>query len=265
MSESEKYTSIVPLILFDSDAESVEFSEELRLRRTEPSELSKLIDRLSSDVTPYLSLLNANYVLENKLVPPSMKYWNDVIIALKLLKLGDLQVLAAFDLHEGKRISLSVYDDLNRTTLALNPYFLRKEETTDLIGLWERVQEITSKPFLTFPLRVFTEAYHKGASYDDRIVDYMVAFESLIFHGMDKSIEPAGEVMGIAVGMLLGIDQEDRTKIKMTLKNAYEVRNAKVHGNVARLKKLKAKSNVRLLSMDVEDYLRRALRRFVEE
>jgi len=265
MSEKKGFMEIVPLINFDSDAGSVKFDEKLCLRRIEPSELSNLIDKLTRDVTPYLSLLKADYVLENKIVPLSTKHWNDVILALKLLKLGDLQVLAAFHLNEENRISLSIHDDLHRSTLALNPYFLKKEETTELTKLWERVQGMTSKPYLSFPLRVFAEAYKKGASYDDRIVDYMVAFESLIFHGMDKTIEPAGKVMGIAVSMLLGIDQENRTKIKMTLKNAYEVRNAKVHGNVAKLKKLKAKSNVRLLSMNVEDYLRHALRRFIEE
>lgn len=265
MSEKKGFMEIIPLINFDSDAESVNFVEKLCLRRVEPGELSGLIDKLSRDATPYLSLLEADYVLENKIVPPSMKNWYDVILALKLLKAGDLQVLAAFHLDEKNRVSLGVYDDLNRTTLALKPYFLKKDETMELTKLWKRVQGMTSKPYLNFPLRVFTEAYKKGAAYEDRIVDYMIAFESLIFHGLDKSIEPAGEVMGIAVSMLLGIDQEDRTKIKMTLKNAYDVRNAKVHGNVAKLKKLKTKSNVRILSMNVEDYLRHVLRRFIEE
>ncbi len=90
----------------------------------------------------------------------------------------------------------------------------------------------------------------------------MIAFESLVFHGERKTFE-GGKVIGISIGMLIGNNQKERTEIKKKLVRAYEVRNAKVHGNTEKLRKLG--KDVEKLSLDIEDYLRRVLRRLVEE
>jgi len=259
----EEVVWIVPISNFDSDTKLVRFSERLCLKRISRTKLENLLGKLTSDVTLFLSLLEAKYVLENRIVPPSIKdERNDVILALRLLKAGDLIVLAAFHTRKGNRVCLRTYDDLNRMLLPSNSYFLKSEETTDLIELWKIVRNRTPKSYLEFPIRKFMEAYDKQG-FDDRIVDYMLAFESIVFHGRDRSIQPAGEVIGIAIGMLLGDNLKDRTKIKKTLEKAYELRSAKVHGNVKKLRNFG--QNIKTLSMDVEDYLRRALRRLIKE
>ena len=147
-----------------------------------------------------------------------------------------------------------------------NPYFLKKEEIKSFSQLWNRLQKINDEqPQLEFPLTQFTRAFEERASkeFSDAIVDYMIALESLVFYEESRSVEPAGKVIGIAIGMLLGNNQDERTEIKETLIKAYEIRNAKVHGNLEKLQKYG--SNIEKLSIDVEDYLRRVLRRFVGE
>lgn len=76
-------------------------------------------------------------------------------------------------------------------------------------------------------------------------------------------MQQAGKVIGTAIGMLLGRNQEERGTIKKALVDACEIRNARVHGNVKKLAKLNEKCG--FLSHTVEDYLRRTLQRFVEE
>lgn len=79
----------------------------------------------------------------------------------------------------------------------------------------------------------------------------------------DKTIEPAGKVIGIAIRLLLGNNEKERNEIKKSLIKAYEIRNAKIHGNLKKLEKYR--QDVNKVSIDVEDYLRHAPRRFIEE
>jgi hypothetical protein len=254
---------IVPLYNFDSDAESVILDKNLRLRRIEEDELENLLNRLSREIKPYILLLEAKYALEDTMgSPDSMRLMNDAILALRLFKAGDVKVLVRFYLHERDRVHMGIYGDLHRMSFSSSNYFLKKQETGVFVELWKKMNDAASKPYLEFPLVKFTEAYD-SLGFDEKIVDYMTALESFVFYEADKSIEPAGEVMGIAIGMLLGNSQSERKEIKETLIKAYKVRNAKVHGNIKKLKTIH--QNVGQLCIKVEDYLRSALRKLIEE
>lgn len=253
--------SVVPLINFDSDERTIRLNDKLSITHIESPELENLLEEITSDVTSYVNLLGAKYVIENRNITHSGKDEEDVVLALRLLKPGDVLVLAAFYLDERNRVSLRIYEDLNRRILPSTEYFLKSRETTDLIELWKKVRHRTTKSHLEFPTYKFMESY-ENVWYEDKIVDYMVAFESLTFYKRNKAIQPAGEVIGIAAGMLLGKNHKERTKIKERMKTAYELRNAKVHGNIEKLSKFE---NIKKLSMDVEDYLRKALRRLIRE
>jgi len=258
---SENVVQITPLIKFDSDVELFKLSDKLCLRRAEDEEIHNLLNKITRDVTPYIHLLEARFVLEDRIEPPSMKRMHDIILALRLLKAGDLLALATFQLR-GDYVSLGSWGDLNRMILPGNTYSLGKEETISFNELWKKIQEASSKSHLQFPLRKFMETYDR-LDYADKIVEYMIAFESFVFHGRDKTIEPAGEVVGISIGMLVGNNQKERSRIKKTLVEAYKLRNAKVHGNVKRLESWKR--DMRQLSTEVEECLRRSLRKLVEE
>jgi hypothetical protein len=147
-----------------------------------------------------------------------------------------------------------------------NPYFLKKEETVSFKRLWKAIQKIEDdKAYLTFPLEQFTKAFEKrAAGFDsEATVDYAIALESLVFHKEERSIEPAGKVIGIAVGMLLGSNEKERIEIKRSLERAYKIRNALVHGNLKKIHKYE--SELIKVSTRIENYLRNSLRLLVEE
>lgn len=258
---SENVVSLTPLLNFDSEIELLKLSEKLCLRRAEDNELSNLLDKLTRDITNYLPLLEAKFVLEDKIEPLSYKRMIEIILALRLLKAGDVHVLGTFHLRR-MGVSLGRYEELDRFFFPESIYGLKKAETSYFTQLWKKVQDAGSRTYLQYPLHKFMEAYDR-LSFDDRIVEYMIAFESLVFYGRDRAIEPAGEVMGISIGMLVGNNQKERSRIKKTLVEAYKLRNAKVHGNVKRLESWKR--DMRQLSTEVEECLRRSLRKLVEE
>jgi len=125
------------------------------------------------------------------------------------------------------------------------------------------MENVTSKEHITLALDDFEESYKKELD-EDKIVNYMTAFGFIIFSGREKTIEPAGEVMGIAVGMLLGSNEQERAEIRKTIDKAYKIRNARVHGNIKKIYE-RGLSNVRQVSLDTEECLRRTLRKFTEE
>lgn len=92
---------------------------------------------------------------------------------------------------------------------------------------------MTTRALIQFS-KAFKERLFK-AVYEDVIVDYLTAPESLVFYREKKTIEQAGRVIGLAMGMLLGDNQKERNAIKETLVRAYDLRNVKVHGNIGNL------------------------------
>lgn len=120
------------------------------------------------------------------------------------------------------------------------------------------------KSYLSFPLDQFTKAFEENYP-EDIIVDFMTAFESLVFHRVKETTKPYGRVIGIAIGMLLGKNEKERTEIEKNLEAAYEMRNAVVHGHLRKkLRKYDDEHGTQLL-FKVENYLRCSLRRFLEE
>jgi len=273
MSEYEYKISIIPLNNFDSDIEMLKIGKKALLRRIDKNELMNL--RLSfphSATNTMLALTGVNYVLE---IDQRMQVDNgsvvafghnlsdvrSIILALRLLKPGEVGVSCAFALSKNSSVfGLSGPSLLMHLT---QPYFLSKGETARFVELWAKLQNVKSvKPHLDFPLKQFNRTFEEE-SVDDKIVGYMIALESLVFHREKKAIEPAGKVIGIATSMLIGKNQKERTEIKENLIKAYEVRNAKVHGNLEKLQGYR--QEIGEISTFTEDYVRHALRILVEE
>lgn len=181
-----------------------------------------------------------------------------IILALRLLKTGDVKAYNAIRMEPGSHMILTTSYSIN--VISERTYFLEKGETR-LVEILKKVQNATSKAYLDFPLRLFMSTYEKDMPVE-KIVDYMTVLESLVFFGKDRGIEPAGEVIGIAIGMMLGNDQHERSEMKEILTEAYRVRNARVHGN---LTKIPHPQEIAKLAMKVEDLVRFTLRKFVEE
>jgi hypothetical protein len=261
MNKSDEAVTITPLHFFDSDAELVRLNERVSIRTIEERELKPLIERTQKSFgkTLELSLFDTKYVIENGTTSRNVwEHVEDTILALRLLKSGDVKFSTAF-WKKGEETAIGHISGVSHRT----NYFLKKEETEKLKTLWQKVQELSTKPYLDYPIRNFMSAYDRTA-FEDKIVDCVVALESLVFYQENETIKSAGKVIGIAIGSMLGMNQEERNMIKKTLTEAYGMRNARVHGNVEKLAKLNVKDMERIYN-GTEDCLRRALRKLIEE
>ncbi len=235
MSENtEERKSIVPLVNFSSDVNSVRLNNRLSLRRIDLDEL-EFLTGLASGYQDTLkdALLDVEYVIEKRIPTeesePSLRDWNEksrhvqaIVLALRLLDVGDVSAPTAFKVDS---CSFAISETSPPPSFSSNSYFLTKAQIKDFKALWKKVQKVKqAKPYLDFPLIQFTKAYDEKSP-EDAILDYMIAFESLVFHGERKTFE-GGKVIGISIGMLIGNNQKERTEIKKKLVRAYEVRNA---------------------------------------
>jgi len=259
---SEERVSIVPLFNFDGDVESMKLTDGVCLRRTENRELEGLLEKVTRHIIAYAPLLEPKYILEDKTQPHSMKRVDDTILALRLLKAGSVQTAATFHLRNKNRVTLTIYRDLASVIFPKNPLFLKNEDTPDFIRLWHKVQDLGSKQYLEFPLKIFTETYKEEVP-EDRVVDYMVAFESLAFRNVGD-IGRKGTSLAIAISMFLGNSKKERDMIREDMKKAYDVRNAKVHALLEKLEEFR-EQNIGELAVRIENCLRLSLRRLVEE
>jgi len=254
---------LVPLYNFDSDFDSLQIDRGVLIRRIRTDELD-IIKRTANLSAEHLSILNeVKFLLEvKKKEDPRTTmiflYVFDLVRALRLLKAGDVNFSFTF-LKQKDRIILRLGNPF-RMPVAHRKYTLMKKESEELKALWKKVLKSNSKAHATYALSEFEEAYDKEAM-EDEIVNYATAFESVVFYKMKKSIEPIGEIIGLAIGMLLGKDAAERVKIRKDLVEAYKIRNARVHGNAEKLYKMWIGRGC----ANSEEYLRRTLRKLVEE
>jgi hypothetical protein len=97
-------------------------------------------------------------------------------------------------------------------------------------------------------------------------MDYMTAFESIVFGRGNRAPFPYGRAIGIAIGMLIGENEKERTKIEDVLNKAYEMRNTIAHGHLRRGQiEPYADPKTSDLFTSIENYLRRSLQRLLEE
>jgi hypothetical protein len=272
-----EFLSIVPITNLSSDIDLVELNEETHMRRISKKELDYFLKKCDKGDPFQYTMSHVNYVTEIRFetnepskimndMTIAQEYSDAVILALRLLKAGNLANVGIF--------TFSSAQPLKKSALAIQwyypvrgfigeHYYLRENESSAFTKLWQKLcTKSNIEEYLRFAIDSFTEAVMNFV-WEDRLVELIVALESIAFYGEKKSIEPVGNVIGIAIGMLLGNNQKERTRIKKTLIDAYDVRNARVHGNLIKLKK--HKECVEDLAMKVEDYARCTLRRFVEE
>jgi hypothetical protein len=207
-----------------------------------------------------LSLLAATHALEIN-GKDALALAEKPVLALRLLKRGDVKYSVSFRMRARKGLR-AVATGYGKLDFSMNPYSLYETEAEDLQQLWPHVKGLDNKPHLKFPLEKFAETYEK-INPEDKIVDLMVTFESLVFYGAGN-LAHKKIPMAIAVSMLLGKNQKERGRIRNRMIVAYDIRNAMVHGLARKMEEYK-KKNIPKLAIEAEDYLRRSLRKYVEE
>jgi len=263
---NEEKLWLVPLINLESNVEKARLDDRTAVARMSSDELKRLHDVPYNPVQK-AGILKATHAINTKGKDPlgSVK---SLILSLRLLKKGDVKYSFAFTRSRGKGLE-AIHTGFGRLDFSTNKYYLDKKDLEELKTLWKSSSQLSKKPYLSFSTNRFMESYDKK-DLTDKIVNFTAAFESIVFYNKDKSIEPAGEVMGIAVAMLLGKNQNHRDEIKERLIKVYEIRNAIVHGNVKRMKdyfKPDSENNIMIeeIARKAEDMLRLTLRKLIEE
>jgi hypothetical protein len=112
---------------------------------------------------------------------------------------------------------------------------------------------------LKIALRRFENSYYDIED-EDKLLDYVIAFEALFTKG--EKMGPKRDVISVACSMLLGKNQREREKIRVTLNDAYTIRNAIVHGADFR-EKLKKGQFLHDFVVEVEDILRQSIKKLI--
>jgi len=268
MSEKEERVAIIPLSKFDSDVDIIPLEHDLCLRRIVGNEIEELVKLAPGyETTLKAALLDLEFVVEKRFTKKvAFEKWmeksrnvSNIILALRLLKPGELFAPTAFFIKTGKQKS-SIVTNTRPLANALPELFLKRTEIADFVELWRKLKPVPEeKPYLIFALKQFSEIFYV---LDDQLVNYMMAFESLVFR-REMVARPHGKAIGISISMLIGKSEEERIKIQNDIVEAYDLRNKIVHGHLEMSKT--HQKRVRNLFDRVEDYLRRSLRRFVEE
>ncbi len=282
-SETVTQKSTCLLLGFDSEVEEINLREGLKIRRVSKDEIVELWRRSNwfrgIEEFAGFGLPPLKYVLElfnevpklsedeeySQKLDPNLEF-DIVISALRLFKRGwvDFPFIiqkASPSLSSATRYSMH---SSKRTVHANLPwgisYNLSKEEAEDLNEFYRRFQDKID--CAKIPLRRFNETFSR-VSLEDKLVDYMISFESLYLSGENPS-EMAYKLAHRA-SLFLSTEKEKRKQIFQEMKKAYSLRSNIVHGR--KVKTIMIADKEYTLSdfvQIIEEHLRSSLRLFLE-
>jgi hypothetical protein len=276
----EKGLVIVPIVNFVSEDKLIKFDKTLSIRHIDSNTFETLLKRTGDS---YLNLkkglADVEFVIEKKIAKKAEEielslrfglayqlfYFNDisnVSLALKLMKKGDIALPIRFFVSPNF-FHVSNTDPVVRDFTEL--YYLPKKYVSETRRLWYKLKNVAKeRPHLDFSLNQFSRTFH-GYDYENGLVDLMTAFESIVFSKGKGAPKPYGQVIGIAIGMFIGRNEEERTKIRSDLEEAYSLRNKIVHGHLRDLRMERANEIDFELHSNIREYLRETLRKLLEE
>ena len=239
MSEDVKpVVLLVPILNFDCEVDKIVLDKSHLIRRDSNNEIENMILKFPNSKMLRSAIGDAKFLLELKgtseeifdvTFSPETADANLVITSLRLLNVGWTPMLTAFYISVD---SLLISDPYPKRYYPLNKYsVLSKEKTEEFKLLWKVQKNIyKKKPHLVFALKQFNKSFQNYGK--EEIVDYITAFESIVFGRGTNPPSPYGRAIGIAIGMLIGKNEKERTQIEQRLNEAYEIRNKIVHGHL---------------------------------
>jgi hypothetical protein len=258
-SELEKYfysnnvvnLSFSPLLGFNSDLNEILLGRGIKIRKILKDEILDLWDNSGW----FRALVEQNnmafsihsplrYLIEVSIEHPKIafnekvsflsaeKVIENVLLALRLYKEGWIACPFVYSRFISRLPSPVTYGmSGSLVSIPMNcSYELKKEEVEDFTKFY---REIEGKlDYSRIALNRFNQAYRREnlapQIYEDRIIDYCVAFEALF---CKEDTEQKGEIISTGASMLIGKDNHEREEIGNYLRKAYRVRNDIVHAS----------------------------------
>jgi len=270
---------------FSMDAEIIELEPGLIIKKMTAEELSETIDCMSPfsfrfDTLHYRYRIEVNYKIKEELEASgknpheiAISTLKNVITALRMFKCGDvydapyyyMPVSWAFFI---RGIASSSIANAPARTHIKPELKLEKSEIEDFKKFWLFYKEFLPKRdnflFLNTAISRLDFAYD-NSRVEDRLIDYMIAFEALFLKGNED--QELNYRLALRTAVLLGESKESKEEVFKNMKTAYKLRSLVVHGkNFDKLKKeLEEKhKNVNEFILKIEEYLRKAIKQFLE-
>jgi hypothetical protein len=250
----------------ETSHKSYRLSDDVRLRLPYSEELTLLYDPLASELFgDYHKRIDPlTFFLEVSIDDHSEaeQRVTDAILAFRLHKSGDI-----FSDFMWSGCGDNATFERKNEPFYPEEYRISESELEEVKSLFDKICSLNLANDKRFrvPIDRFNRTYEERKT-DDRIIDYAISLESLFFYGNKSPLVSAGQFVGVGCSMLLGKTREERDKINEFLVKAFEVRNKIVHGSEINfpIKILNSEYDLGALSKELQDYVRRSLRKLIQ-
>ena len=238
---SEKLDSVivlVPILNFDCEETSVKLDETLLVRRAHTDEIENMIKQFPNYQMLKSALGDTKFLIEkrgsseevsNMYFSPETADAQRIKTAFRLLNIDETSMPTSFYVSA---VSLFISNPYPKRNTSVGSYHvLPKEQIGEFKALWKALKKADKKkPHLLFALSQFNRSFEDSS--EEKFIDYVTAFESIVFGRGTNAPSPYGRAIGIAIGMLIGKNEGERTLTEQKLNEAYEIRNKVAHGHL---------------------------------
>lgn len=274
--------SICPLLGFSCEVEEIFLDKEVKIRRISTDEILDLWNHsvwfraLVEGEMAFSIHAPLQYLIELSVearktaptekveVPSATTVFDKVVSALRLFKEGWVSYPFILERQVSRLAPSTSYGRSGSLpSIPMCSYLLEKEEVENFKTFYTEIEGKLDHSRIAHAR--FNQTYRRERLapqiYEDRIIDYCIAFESL-FCGEDT--RQKGEIISVGASMLLGKDNRDRKGIGDCLRKAYQVRNDIVHASLSvrdSMRKRKVDDDVGTFVQEIENYLRLCIKR----
>jgi len=238
-----QFCAFAPLEGFTTDVNEIRLDTNLRIFKIPTHKLEDLLKNSTYMPIPHFEMLLLRFGIEriyetDKIIGERIKnpsdtpsqetgrIFDEVISALRLFKPGTVGYnfirTEALDWNPigGGSIHSGIF-----TYPYFGEYHLEKNEVPDFKKFFKEFNK--NKPtFLDIPLRYFNYAHIRERP-EDKLIDYMIAFESLFIKG---EVELSYR-LSLRVAAFLGGNQKEKGRVFNLMREAYNLRSKIVHGS----------------------------------
>lgn len=262
---------------FTADINEIQLDDNLRIFKIPTRKLEELLKNSTYMPVPHFRMLSLRFAIERiyetdkivgeELGRPSdtptqetMRIFDETISALRLFK----PETVGYNFIQTEAVDWSLIG--GGSIISGNfiyPYFgaysLKKDEISDFKEIYKKLKN--KQKFLDIPLRYFNYA-HKREKTEDKLIDYMIAFESLFI----KEKAELSYRLSLRVATFLGGDHEEKGRIFKLMRIAYGIRSEIVHGTDynKNIKINEEKLSVEELTSKIEGLLSKSIKRTIE-
>ena len=260
--DGREIVAIAPLDNFDMEEMEIAGIGDFTIRRLRDEEIKKLINlglfmRFGVDMGAIGSQWCIEYrkKVDTKGISDDFRIHNDIENIVHIMRMHKTGAVSYYGVLIFPKVWTGVESlgttPHSRMRIGGKNYILSKRDIGELKILWEQFKNLKKYSFLINAIRRFNFSYNK--MFEDRIVDLIISLETLFQEG-------SGEItykLSLRCAYFIGNDAEERKKIFENMKKAYKVRSKIVHGDNFSLEEK--------LLKDIEDYARRAIKKYMNE